>query len=703
MAGENSYIRIPPDGAGKKLRHEPHLRIGFSGVATDNIWQLGEEYESRGSQTLILTVFRGKNNSATGILAARPTSEDLYNDDIPVVGDEIWYEGSKVGDITLVEKIFVPYTHISGGDTPSNVMNVDKSGAASIRFSEGNPQVDAFGKLRTSSATVLGDYVFQYDINPTEFSTDIIGNGEVGFNNNLKCLSIKCPDGSVTAPGTGSVDGAGLDLVRHTSNCYHHYFPGFSHQFIATVASVDTGRTGTTRRWGMFDEFNGYFFELTDGTDKFRLVIRSSATGATVDTVIVPTDFNGDPVDGTGDSQMNLDVRDDNIYWIDVQWLGAGRVRFGTYHRGERIVIHQHYHEGTLNDGKPSAQTGSLPVAFECRNTGTTAGETELRAWCCGIHTEDLTDLQKSGRNRVETFEKTFNPANIENGQEYELIGVLAPVRTIGDATHWTGGPKKENRTLYLPTYSQVLAFDSDGEDAIVGVEVYVNPQLGGGSRSFRIDSDELVGTIGDGTYLKQIDGSADCAVEAYKVEDYDSTTRAKLWGGGLHAIQQYVKGQGTLTLDGLYGNHQNGAFKNFSEQGGERTCGISTITSTNPAVITVQHPEHLHREGEPVRFIGITGTMGTDGTNGLNYDSGRDNEYYLRFNGINSAEIYTDINFDTSFDGSSLSYTSGGTMVGKYGSQVFFAVMVEPSAVQIRKNKNITVQYTLGWKEVIQ
>ena len=152
-----------------------------------------------------------------------------------------------------------------------------------------------------------------------------------------------------------------------------------------------------------------------------------------------------------------------------------------------------------------------------------------------------------------------------------------------------------------------------------------------------------------------------------------------------------------------MYGNFQNGAFKNYSEGGGERSCALTTITSADPAVVTVDHPQHRHREGEPVRFKDIVGTMGTDATNGLNYDSDRDNEYYLRFTGKQTAEIYKDINFDSAFDGSSLTYTSGGEMVGKYGDQIFFAVMVEPSEVAKRRGKNITVQYTLGWKEVIQ
>ena len=29
MAGERSYVRVPPDSTGKKIRHEPFHRVGY--------------------------------------------------------------------------------------------------------------------------------------------------------------------------------------------------------------------------------------------------------------------------------------------------------------------------------------------------------------------------------------------------------------------------------------------------------------------------------------------------------------------------------------------------------------------------------------------------------------------------------------------------------------------------------------------------
>jgi hypothetical protein len=47
-----------------------------------------------------------------------------------------------------------------GYDNPEYGLDVDITGSANVRFSEGLPQLDAWGKLRVSGATHIGDYVF---------------------------------------------------------------------------------------------------------------------------------------------------------------------------------------------------------------------------------------------------------------------------------------------------------------------------------------------------------------------------------------------------------------------------------------------------------------------------------------------------------------------------------------------------------------
>ena len=377
MTGERSYVRVPPDSTGKKVRHEPFHRVGYNNRQNNHVWQLEREYQITGSVNITVVIFTGPNSDSGYVGLKLPGSSDFNNVDLQA-GDLIVYEGTTVATITSDEIISIPYVQISGGNSPNETVNVDRTGSMSMRFDEGRPQLDAFGRLRVSSGTTLGDYVFAYDELPNNFSTTLRGNGSVSHDKNKRALLLEIDAGT---PGQPYDPDPNLDQVSHTTDTYHHYFPGFSHEAIMTVALGNiTDNAGATRNWGYFDANNGYMFRHTTGTDEgeFYLVIRATGIRAQdeVDEIRIsktqterwqdvrgtPTlvetiteGWNVDPVDSSGESQMNLDLTKDNIYWVDVQWLGAGRVRFGTYHRGQRVVIHEHYHEGVFNQGNPTS------------------------------------------------------------------------------------------------------------------------------------------------------------------------------------------------------------------------------------------------------------------------------------------------------------------------------------------------------------
>ena len=56
---------------------------------------------------------------------------------------------------------------------------------------------------------------------------------------------------------------------------------------------------------------------------------------------------------------MLLDLSKNNQYWIDFQWHGSGRVRFGTFHNGARVIMHEFYYNN--RNVLPMNQTISLP------------------------------------------------------------------------------------------------------------------------------------------------------------------------------------------------------------------------------------------------------------------------------------------------------------------------------------------------------
>lgn len=267
--------------------------------------------------------------------------------------------------------------HIADGISPSNILAVDNRGSASIRFAEGQPTLSGFGSLKVSAARATGVYESSLDTYEALFSTVTANGGASSYTpvQSSQVLSVSSLSGS---------------RVAMTTNRYHYYQPGSSNLFLQTVALGDTGKVGNSRRWGGFDTNDGLFFELQGTT--LNVVIRNSTSGSVVETRIPKSSWNGDKLDGNGLSGYSIDLTGINVYWIDYQWLGAGRVRFGIYAPdGARVTCHTVQNAG--QHSLPYMRTGTLPVAFENVNTASTGAGSELRAVCSAVYTEgDFSD-----------------------------------------------------------------------------------------------------------------------------------------------------------------------------------------------------------------------------------------------------------------------------------------------------------------------
>lgn len=641
MAGERNFLRVSPDGAGKRVRMKHTAQILYNNKAA-HTWQVdhyhlgsvgGPEIHVHGWYELTAT---------TGVLEVHYPKSYVYENTSPSIGQAIvTHSGTTVANITEVRDVFVNTNHLIGYDNPENGADVDATGSLNIRFSEGRPQLDAFGKLRTAGSTIIGDYTFSNDILPALFSSKKVGSATATHDTNRAALLLTNTTSS-------------SDFVSHTSNTYHHYTPGSSHLFIGTVA-LGAETTNVTRSWGLFDADNGFMFQEVNGA--LRVNIRSNVTGSIVNTSINQADFNGDTCDGTGESGMDIDLTKDNIYWIDIQWLGAGRARFGTYHLGQRVVMHEYYHGNTYP--YPITRTGSLPVCYAQQNTGTPGGTVEMRAFCAAVYTETEIDVQMLGRSSLATFTRRI-PAGTSTDNYYYLC-TLSPTPTFSNGV--------KNRSLYWPSTLDIMAYDSDGNDARVEIEVYANPVMTG-LNFLPVEAFNPINTV-------QID------------------SEGTFYGGGSHVLATHIKGNLRYDLHVNENNMFSSAFKNFSENGGTRTNSITNITAANPAVITVATPEHIHREGEPLVISGVTGTMSA-----LNGDT-----VYLKMNGLKTAQLYQDSALSTAVNTIGLTYTSGGTITGDYGGRINFSVVAEPITPFAGSvtSKPIYVKFMLSWREIAQ
>ena len=266
----------------------------------------------------------------------------------------------------------VQVSHIADEKNPEQILSVDRQGAASIRFSEGQPTLTGFGSLNVSQATPLGVYESSSGSYDALFSVEEVTGGTNVYDDTGHGMLLL-------------VTGSSGSEVKRTTNRYHYYLPGSSNIVLMTIACGDTGKTGNLRRWGAFDDTDGIYFELYEST--VNAVIRSSTTGSVVETKVPQASWNGDKLNGTGLSEVSLTLTNINVWWMDYQWLGAGRVRFGIFGPdGSRITCHTFQNAGA--NTLPYMRTGTLPLTTQNLNFSATGSSSQLRETCMAVYSE---------------------------------------------------------------------------------------------------------------------------------------------------------------------------------------------------------------------------------------------------------------------------------------------------------------------------
>lgn len=337
-------------------------------------------------------------------------------------GKKVYTIEQTVGADTVQTQV----VHIADKKYPDQFQAIDKRGSASVRFAEGQPIMSGFGSLKTTNQRALGVYESSADSYDDLFTVAEVSGGVSTY--------VHTESSQVL-----SVTGASGSRVTRTTNRYHYYLPGSSNFINMTTACGDTGKVGNKRRWGAFDDKDGVFFEL-DGTTMY-VVIRSSTTGTVVDTRVAQSNWNTDTVDGTGWSSHTLDITKINVWWIDYQWLGAGRVRFGIFEpNGSRLVCHEFQNAGA--NTLPYMRSGTLPLRTENVNTSATGASSELREVCMAIYTEGTFDDYTFWRNS-----DLENLGKLVSSTEIPILSVRSKTTINGDHNPIQSYP--ETLTIY--------------------------------------------------------------------------------------------------------------------------------------------------------------------------------------------------------------------------------------------------------------
>lgn len=366
-------IPILPDSTGKRIIIHHHTELNYDGAAGPGAFSLGNTVTGQGSGFVgVVNKIKENGTAGTIILTPNAASEalDFTDDENLLVGGSTIAQANGIGF-----PIYAQGIQVIGYDEPYQGLRIDPRGAAFTRFAEGAPQLDAFGRLSTSETTTLGDYIHQYSILPELYFDEEIGSATVVHESGSGGVVLEC----------STSDG---DRATRTTHKYHTYQAGKSHLVEMTLAHGDTGKDNVVRRWGYYDDSDGTFFELSGTT--LQTVLRRSVDGVIGEERVIQTSFNADVLDGSSGpsnlSRANLDVSKNNIYWIDLQWLGAGRVRYGVNIDGQRLVAHELQNANSRNNSY--MRTATLPLRYEQINSGTAASVSQMRFFCATVATE---------------------------------------------------------------------------------------------------------------------------------------------------------------------------------------------------------------------------------------------------------------------------------------------------------------------------
>jgi hypothetical protein len=295
----------------------------------------------------------------------------------------------------------------------------------------------AFSTLRVAHPFTLTDFNFKYNVDTNFWGQLTASGGTIAH----------VPAQSAARLQVTGTNGSRALIRTHE---YYRYQSGKGMDVKLSVIHDDVGQSNQIRRWGFFDDSDGLFFQLTGTT--VQVVRRTSVSGVAVDNVVDQTSWNVDKMDGTGPSQLVLNVSKGNFYDIDFQWLGVGVVRFFV----DGFLVHEMQHANLLD--VPYTRTAVLPVSFEVVNVGVSVAS-GFRAICGSV-------VVDGGMDATEILFDAFNPTDVT------VTPVERPILSIRPKLLFNG---ITNRIVILPR--RLFVSNRSGR---AGFRIVLNPTLVG-------------------------------------------------------------------------------------------------------------------------------------------------------------------------------------------------------------------------------
>ena len=218
------------------------------------------------------------------------------------------------------------------------------------------PQFSNNNRLKVAPFQTVFFNTFQYGKETDVWDERVVGVGTATHNANSSNVIME----------VGST--AGSKVIRQTKNVMR-YIPGRP-ATLAFAVRLDTPQVGIRRRFGLFNETDGAFFEDDGGT--YSYVLRNTTSGITTETRVTRDDWNGEKFDGNGWTGVTADPTKQQMISINYEWYGAGTVDFAWLMKGETIKSHT-FDNSNVQD-RVWCSTPFLPIRCEIENVTGVAG-----------------------------------------------------------------------------------------------------------------------------------------------------------------------------------------------------------------------------------------------------------------------------------------------------------------------------------------
>ena len=337
-----------------------------------------------------------------------------------------------------------------------------------------SPNLDAFGRLRVSEITSLIQIKHIYDKLPFQIDEVTAGTATSILNQSNATVAM-------------SVSSSGDYVIRQTKE-RATYQPGKGQLFEASFSNFNI-QTNVIKRVGHFTSsttapyntnYDGFFLESNGITNNISFQIWKSGTLTYSGATSTWNNLKFNPNDISWDKT--------NLAFIDFQWLGVGRVRFGLNISGTTYIFAEY--SGTNNLSNVYMSSPNKPIRYEIISSGGTGTFNQI---CSQVSMEGAINSLSTSSFISQSNSTTFDDV----GTKYPFIGFKMNTNA-GDITPYIDNVSILNTSNdnYLLTI-EINPIISSGM-TYTAINPYVDASFGSNSQTVTTSGTILGGFIGE-------------------------------------------------------------------------------------------------------------------------------------------------------------------------------------------------------------